>query len=86
MIKPLKGAEHPFPNPKVIGTLKRLTPEEKYLLPAGYKFTIPNADATVNKLPSTCIAIYQAAFLYGVRFPLHLVIIAILNKYELAVM
>jgi len=72
------------PTPIVVFSLKRPTLEEKYLLSTGYKFIIPDADATVNKPPSKCIAIYRAAFSYGVRFPLHPVIMEILNKYELA--
>ncbi|KAJ8435637.1 hypothetical protein Cgig2_012298 [Carnegiea gigantea] len=56
-----------FPNTKIVATLKRLALEEKYLLPAGYKFIFPDADATVNKPSSKCIAIYQATFSYGVR-------------------
>lgn len=73
-----------FPNPKVVASLKRSALEEKYLLPAGYKFIIPDTNATVNKLPSNYIAIYRAAFSYDVRFPLLPVIMKILNKYELA--
>jgi len=57
--------------------------EERYLLSIWYKFIIPHADATVNKPPSKCISIYQAAFSYDVRFLLHPVIVEILNKYEL---
>ena len=68
----------------VVGTLKRLALEKIYLLPVGYKFIIPDADATVNRLPSKRIAIYPAAFSYGVRFPLHPVIVEILKKYKLA--
>ncbi|KAJ8444462.1 hypothetical protein Cgig2_024026 [Carnegiea gigantea] len=43
-----------FPNPKVVGTLKRPPLEERYLLPARCKFIIPDADASMNKLPSKC--------------------------------
>jgi len=67
-----------------VASLKRLALEEKYLLPAGYKFIIPKADATVNKPPPKCIAIYWGTFSYGIWFPLHAVIMEILNKYELA--
>ncbi|KAJ8441270.1 hypothetical protein Cgig2_013685 [Carnegiea gigantea] len=63
---------------------ERSTLEEKYLLPAVYKFIIPNPDATINESPPGCIVIYQVAFCYGLRFPLHMVIVEILNKYELA--
>ena len=73
-----------FPNPKVALTLKRPTLEEKYLLPAEYKFIIPDPDATGNKLPPGCIAICQGTFSYSLRFPLQLVIVETLNKYELA--
>ena len=78
------GTSTHFPNLKVMASLKRLVLEEKYLLPVGYKFIIPDVDATLNKSPSKCITIYRVAFSYGVRFPLHPVIIEILNKYELA--
>jgi len=54
------------------------------MLPVEYKFLIPYPDITVNKLSLKCIAIYRAAFSYSVRFPLHPVIMEILNKYELA--
>ncbi|KAJ8430133.1 hypothetical protein Cgig2_011077 [Carnegiea gigantea] len=73
-----------FPNPKVVPSLKRTTLEKKYLLPAGYSFVIPEVDATVNKSPPKCIVIYRVAFNYGVRFPLHPVIMNILNKFKLA--
>ena len=73
-----------FPNPRVLLILKRPTLEEKYLLFLRYKFIIPDGDATVNKPPSKCIVIFRAAFSHGLRFPLHTVIMAILNKYELA--
>jgi len=69
-----------FPDPKVVASLNRHMLEEKYLLPMGYKFIIPEADATINKPPSKCIAIYQAAFSHGIRFPLHPVIVDILNN------
>ncbi|KAJ8436718.1 hypothetical protein Cgig2_027389 [Carnegiea gigantea] len=72
------------PNPKVVPTLKRTTLEKKYLIPAGYSFVILEANATVNKLPAKCIAVYRAALNYDLRCPLHLVIKDILNKYELA--
>jgi len=81
---PLDGSSIQFPNLKVMRSLKRLALEGKYLLPAGYKFTISNADATVNKPPPGCIAIYRATLTYGLRFPPYEVIINILNKYELA--
>ena len=80
---PQDGLSTHFPNPRVVGTLKRPTLEEKYLLLAGYRFIIPKAGATVNKPPLKCIAIYQAAFSYGLRFLLHPVIVEILSKYEL---
>ena len=73
-----------FPNPKAVGTLKRLTLEEKYLLPVGYRFIIPDADATANKLPLRCIAIYRAVFSYDLRFLLHPVIEEILSNYAIA--
>jgi len=57
-LNPQHGPSIHFLNPKVVGTLKRLALEEKYLLPTGYKFIIPDGDATVNKLPSKCIVIY----------------------------
>ncbi|KAJ8434594.1 hypothetical protein Cgig2_025020 [Carnegiea gigantea] len=58
------GPSTNFPNLKVMASLKRPTLEEKYLLPAGYKFIIPEVDATVNKPPPKCIAIYRVAFSY----------------------
>jgi len=80
----LDGPGTHFPNLKVVCSLKRSALEEKYLLPAEYRFVLPKADATVNKPPANCIAMYQATFSYGVRFLLHLVIVNILNKYDLA--
>jgi len=65
---PQNGPSSHFPNPNVIHPLKRPALEEKYLLPAGYHFIIPDADATVNKPPSKCTVIYPAAFSYGVWF------------------
>ena len=72
-----------FPNPKVMPCPKRTALEKKYLLPAGYSFIIPEADAMANELPNKCIAIYRATFNHGVRFPLYLGIVEILNKFEL---
>jgi len=57
--------------------------EEKYPLPSGYKFIILDTDATVNKPPPKCIAVYQTAFCNSLRFPLHNVIVEVLNKSEL---
>ncbi|KAJ8424806.1 hypothetical protein Cgig2_025390 [Carnegiea gigantea] len=62
------GPSTHFPNPKVVASLKRMALEEKYLLPLGYKFIIHDVDCTLNKPPSMCIAIYQVAFSYDVRF------------------
>ena len=73
-----------FPNPKVLRSLKRTTLQEKYFLPMGYEFVIPDTKTTVNKPPLGCIAIYRAALAYGLGFPLHKIILEILNKYELA--
>jgi len=73
-----------FPNPRVMCTLKRPVLEKKYLLPTGYKFIIPDPNATVNKPARGCIAIYRATFSYGLRFPLYKVIVDMLNKYKLA--
>ncbi|KAJ8436354.1 hypothetical protein Cgig2_009919 [Carnegiea gigantea] len=73
-----------FPNLKFVSTLQRPTLEKKYLLPAGYKFIIPDADAIINRPPSKCIVIYRTAFSCGVRFLLHPIIVEILSKYELA--
>jgi len=67
-----------------VRTLKRPTLEDKYLLPVVYKFIIPDPEAIANKPASKCIAIYRAAFSYDVRFPLHPIIMEILNNYELA--
>jgi len=67
----------------VMATLNRPALEEKYLLPTRYKFKIPDTDATINKPPFKCITIYRAIFSYNVRFLVHLVIMEILNKYEL---
>ena len=57
--------------------------EKQYLLPAGYTFINLEADATMNELPTKCIAVYRVALKYGLKFLLHLVIEEILNKYEL---
>ncbi|KAJ8438040.1 hypothetical protein Cgig2_014169 [Carnegiea gigantea] len=73
-----------FPNSKVVPRLKRSALEKQYLLPAGYTFVILEVGATVNEPPTKCIAVYRAALNYDLRFPLHLVIVEILNKYELA--
>jgi len=56
------GPDTHFPNPKVMASLKEPALEDKYLLPTGYKFVLPEADATINKSPSKCIAIYRATF------------------------
>ncbi|KAJ8425077.1 hypothetical protein Cgig2_028794 [Carnegiea gigantea] len=68
---PQDGLSTQFPNLKVTPSLKRTALEKKYLLPTGYNFIIPEADATVNKPPQKCIAIYRLAFNYGIQFPLH---------------
>ncbi|KAJ8430101.1 hypothetical protein Cgig2_007165 [Carnegiea gigantea] len=78
------GPSSQFPNPKVVATLKRPTLEEKHLPSTGYTFIILDANDTVNRLPSKCIVIYRAAFSYEVWFPLHPIIMEILNKCELA--
>ena len=65
-----------------MSSLKRSAREEKYPLPAGYRFVFPKADAIVNKLPTKCIAMYRVAFTHGVGFSLHPVIVEILNKYD----
>ncbi|KAJ8428578.1 hypothetical protein Cgig2_031372 [Carnegiea gigantea] len=72
-----------FPNPKVVASLKGPALEKKYLLLAGYRFVLLEADAMVNKPPSKCIVMYQVASSCDVMFPLHSVIVDILNKYEL---
>jgi len=41
-----------------MSSLKRLNLEEKYLLSAGYRFMLPEADATVNKPDAKYIAMY----------------------------
>jgi len=64
-------AEHTFSKPRLVRTLKRLALEEKYLLPTGNKFVIPDIDATVNGAPQGCIVIYHVALCYGLIFPLH---------------
>ena len=38
----------------------------------------------VNRTSPGCTAIYRVAFSYNLRFPMHMVIVEILNKYELA--
>ncbi|KAJ8426754.1 hypothetical protein Cgig2_029423 [Carnegiea gigantea] len=81
---PQDGPGSHFPDPKVVPTLKRSTFEKQYLLPTGYTFVIPDADATVNEPPTKCIVVYRTALNYGLWFPLHPVIVEILNKYELA--
>jgi len=73
-----------FPNPKVVGYLKRPTLEEKHLLLARYRFVLPEADATMNRPSANCMVMYRAAFTYSVRFSLHPVMVDILNKYNLA--
>ena len=45
---PQDGTSTHFPNPKVTPFLGRTTLEKKYLLPVGYSFVIPEADAMVN--------------------------------------
>lgn len=50
-LDPQDGLSTHFPNPKFVPSLKRTTLEEKYLLPAGYSFVIPEADAIVNRSP-----------------------------------
>ncbi|KAJ8436129.1 hypothetical protein Cgig2_001156 [Carnegiea gigantea] len=50
-LDPLDGPSPHFPHPKVTPSLKRTTLEKKYLLPVGYSFVIPKADATVNEPP-----------------------------------
>ncbi|KAJ8435521.1 hypothetical protein Cgig2_032108 [Carnegiea gigantea] len=57
---PQDGPGSHFPNPKVVSTLKRMTFEKKYLLPAGYTFVIPELGATVNEPPTKCIAVDTA--------------------------
>ncbi|KAJ8426959.1 hypothetical protein Cgig2_027683 [Carnegiea gigantea] len=78
------GPSTRFSNPKVMVSLKRPTLEDNYLLPAGYRFVPSEVDTTVSKPPAKCIVIYRVALTYGLRFPLHPVIMDILNKYELA--
>jgi len=73
-----------FHDPKIVSTLKRMTLEKQYLLPAGYTFVILETDATENKPPAKCIVVYRVALNYGLRFPLDPVIEEILNKYKLA--
>ncbi|KAJ8432190.1 hypothetical protein Cgig2_013732 [Carnegiea gigantea] len=53
------GPSTHFPNPKVVSSLKRSALEEKFVL--------SEVDVTMNKPPAKCIAMYQAAFTYGVR-------------------
>ena len=64
--------------------MKRRTLEKQYLLPVEYTFVIPEPDVIVNEPPTKCIAVYQAALNYSLKFPLHPVIKDVLNKYELA--
>ena len=80
---PKDGPSTHFPNPRVRRTINRPTLEEKYLLPTGYKFIIPDPDAIVNRPPPRWITVYRVAFSYSLRFRLHKVIVKILNKYEL---
>ncbi|KAJ8451345.1 hypothetical protein Cgig2_014117 [Carnegiea gigantea] len=58
---PQDGSGSHFSDPKVVPTLKRTPLEKQYLLPAGYTFAIPKADATVNESPAKCIAVYHMA-------------------------
>ncbi|KAJ8420759.1 hypothetical protein Cgig2_030935 [Carnegiea gigantea] len=81
---PQESPSSHFPDPKVVPTLKRTSLEKEYLLPAGYNFVIPKADAIVNGSTAKSIAVYCAALNCGLRFPLHPVIVDILTKYELA--
>ncbi|KAJ8435431.1 hypothetical protein Cgig2_013929 [Carnegiea gigantea] len=83
-LNPQDGPSSHFLDPKVVPTLKRTSLEKQYLLPVGYTFVIPEADATVNEPPTKCIAVYRTTLNYNLRFPLHLVIEETLNKYELA--
>ncbi|KAJ8419943.1 LOW QUALITY PROTEIN: hypothetical protein Cgig2_020753 [Carnegiea gigantea] len=69
-----------FPNAKVAPTLKRTALEKKNILPAGYTFVIPDADATVNEPPAKYAVVYCVALNCGLRLPLHPVIEDILNK------
>ncbi|KAJ8422196.1 hypothetical protein Cgig2_000661 [Carnegiea gigantea] len=68
---------------EVVSSLKWSVLEEKYLLPVGYRFVLLEVDATVNKPPAKCIAMYRTTFTYGVRFPLLPMIADIQNKYDL---
>ncbi|KAJ8421146.1 LOW QUALITY PROTEIN: hypothetical protein Cgig2_027444 [Carnegiea gigantea] len=77
---PQDGPGSHFPNPKVVPTLKRTTLEKEYLLPVGYTFVIPEPDVTIKEPLAKCIAVYQAALNYSLRFPLHPVIVDILIK------
>ncbi|KAJ8438700.1 hypothetical protein Cgig2_011883 [Carnegiea gigantea] len=81
---PLDGLGTHFLNPKVVSSLKRTALEMKYLLPAGYSFVIPEADATVNVPPPKCIVVCQPSLNYGARFPLHSMILELLKTFELA--
>ncbi|KAJ8441233.1 hypothetical protein Cgig2_033957 [Carnegiea gigantea] len=83
-LDPQDGPSSHFPNPKVVPTLKRTSLEKEYRLPAGYNFVISKVDATVNELPARCISVYRTALNYGLRFPLHPVIVDILTRHELA--
>jgi len=81
---PQDGSVNHFPDPKVATKLKRSALEKQYLLPAEYSFVIPKANATVNEPPAKCMVVYRAALNYGHCFPLHPVLMEILNQYELA--
>jgi len=69
-LDPQDGWGSRFPDPNVVPTLKRMALKKQYLLPFGYTFVIPKADATVNGSPAKCIAVYRVALNYGLRFPL----------------
>jgi len=45
---------------------------------------IPNPNVMMNRPPLGYVVIYRVALTYGLRFPLHKVILKIINKYELA--
>jgi len=82
-MKPSAWAEYIHSESYDYAFTKKNTLKTKYLLPMGYSFVIPEADAIVNEPPLNCIAIHRVAFYYDVRFPLHPVIVDILRKFEL---
>ena len=46
---------------------------------------LSDPNITVNRSPHGCVVVYWATLSYGLHFRLHIVILKILNKYELVI-